>query len=371
VVLVDLDKFKEVNDTAGHLEGDLVLARVGRLLEQKCRQSNVVARYGGDEFVILMPETGAEQAQILSERLRLWLATDPMLTERHITGSFGVGTFPVHGATAEEVIRVADAGMYVSKRAGGNCVSIAEEYLNSGGAVAQRQLLTAYIEGFLQREHTGPESVQELTSTLKKMCAATDSRESLMEALFALSRASEGREGHSTGLGSAAAREIEMLGHELGMREDELHDVSCAARLHDLGKLILPEKILCKPGPLTEDEFYLVKMHPLVGAEIVSCIPDSERLQEIIKHHHEHFDGSGYPDALHGEQIPLGARMVSVVAGYLAMMTDRPFAPRLSQAQAVAELERCSGTQFDGMLVRLFVAHLHGKKRSVASSISD
>jgi len=95
-VLVDLDKFKEVNDTFGHMEGDLVLARVGRLLEQKCRQSNVVARYGGDEFVILMPETSVEQAQILAERLRLWVATDPMLSEHHITGSFGVATFPAH-----------------------------------------------------------------------------------------------------------------------------------------------------------------------------------------------------------------------------------------------------------------------------------
>jgi diguanylate cyclase (GGDEF)-like protein len=368
VVLMDLDKFKEVNDTAGHLEGDLVLARVGRLLEQKCRQSNVVARYGGDEFVILMPETGAEQAQILSERLRLWLATDPMLNERHITGSFGVGTFPEHGASVEEVIRVADAGMYVSKRAGGNCVSIAEEYLNSGGAVAQRQLLTAYIEGFLQREHTGPESVKDLTSTLKKMCAANDNRESLMEALFALSRACEGREVHAVGHGAACAREVEALGRDLGMRESELRDVVYAARVHDLGKLIVPEKILCKPGPLTEDEFYLVKMHPLAGAEIVSCIPESERLQEVVKHHHEHFDGSGYPDGLRGAQIPLGARMLGIVDCYLAMMNDRPFAPSLSQSQAMAELERCSGTQFDGMLVRLFLAHLKGKIRSVASS---
>ena len=368
VALIDLDKFKEVNDTSGHLEGDLVLARVGRLLEQKSRQSNVVARYGGDEFVILMPETGVEQAQILSERLRLWLATDPMLSERNITGSFGVASFPVHGATAEEVLRVADAGMYVSKRSGGNCVSIAEEFLGSTSAIAQRQLLTAYIEGFLQREHTGPESVQELTSTLKKMCAAADSRESLMEALSALSRASEGREVHASGLGDSAARDIEMLGRELGMSEDELQDVVYAARVYDLGKLILPEKILCKPGPLTEDEFYLVKMHPLVGAEIISCISGSERLQDIIKHHHERFDGAGYPDGLRGEQIPLGSRMLSVVDGYLTMMTDRPFAPRLSQAEALAELERCSGTQFDGMLVRLFTAQIRDKKKSVASS---
>ncbi len=140
VVLMDLDKFKSVNDTMGHLEGDLVLARVGRLLEQKCRQSNVVARYGGDEFVILMPETALEQAQVLSERLRLWVATDPMLNERHVTGSFGVATFPLHGATAEEVLRVADAGMYASKHAGGNNVATVEEF--------RRRFRLAAADGF-------------------------------------------------------------------------------------------------------------------------------------------------------------------------------------------------------------------------------
>jgi HD-GYP domain-containing protein (c-di-GMP phosphodiesterase class II) len=191
-----------------------------------------------------------------------------------------------------------------------------------------------------------------------------------MEALCSLGRASEGREVHAAGLAETAARDVEMLGHELGMSEDELQDVTYAARVHDLGKLILPEKILCKPGPLTEDEFYLVKMHPLVGAEIVSCIPASDRLQEIIKHHHERFDGAGYPDGLRGEQIPLGSRMLAVVDGYLTMMTDRPFAPRLSQAEAMAELERCSGTQFDGMLVRLYLAQVRGKQKSVARSQS-
>ena len=164
------------------------------------------------------------------------------------------------------------------------------------------------------------------------------------------------------------AREVEVLGRELGMNESELQDVVYAARVHDLGKLILPEKILCKSAPLTEDEFYLVKMHPLVGAEIVSCIPDSERLQDIIKHHHERFDGAGYPDGLRGEQIPLGSRMLFVVDGYLTMMSDRPFAHRMSQSEAIAELERCSGTQFDGMLVRLFLEQVRGKKKPIPSS---
>src|SRR5438309_11414407 len=142
VVLVDLDKFKEVNDTTGHLEGDLVLARVGRLLENKCRQSNVVARYGGDEFIILMPENGVEQAEILAERLRLVLATDPMLSEHHITGSFGVASFPVHGFSAENIIRVADMGMYISKKAGGDRVSTSEDLTQEEGGALQRQLVS-------------------------------------------------------------------------------------------------------------------------------------------------------------------------------------------------------------------------------------
>jgi diguanylate cyclase (GGDEF)-like protein len=124
IVLIDLDKFKAVNDNLGHLEGDLVLARVGRILEQKCRHSNVVARYGGDEFIVLMPEASLDQAQVLSERLRSALAGDALLNQRKVTGSCGVATFPLHGATIEELIREADQAMYRSKTAGGNRVSL-------------------------------------------------------------------------------------------------------------------------------------------------------------------------------------------------------------------------------------------------------
>lgn len=124
LLLIDLDKFKAVNDNLGHLEGDVVLSRVGRLLEQKCRHSNVVARYGGDEFVVLMPDTSIEHARVLGERLRTWLANDSLLNKRGVTGSFGVASFPMHGATIEEVIRQADRAMYLSKTAGGNRISM-------------------------------------------------------------------------------------------------------------------------------------------------------------------------------------------------------------------------------------------------------
>ena len=124
IVIMDLDKFKNVNDSLGHLEGDLVLARVGRILEQRCRHSNVVARYGGDEFIVLMPETTIDNAQTLGERLRSALASDPLLIERNVTGSVGVASFPQHGGTIEDIIRQADQAMYQSKSSGGNRVCV-------------------------------------------------------------------------------------------------------------------------------------------------------------------------------------------------------------------------------------------------------
>jgi HD-GYP domain-containing protein (c-di-GMP phosphodiesterase class II) len=133
-----------------------------------------------------------------------------------------------------------------------------------------------------------------------------------------------------------------------------------------VGKLVIPEKILCKPAPLNAEEFYLVKLHPKVSAEIVSCIPDGERIREVVVHHHERFDGTGYPDSLKGEEIPLGARILAVVDAYLNMTCDRPFAQRLTPEQATAELERCTGTQFDGMIVRRFLLVLRGERTAKA-----
>jgi diguanylate cyclase (GGDEF)-like protein len=363
VVLVDLDKFKQVNDTMGHLEGDLVLARVGRLLEQKCRQSNVVARYGGDEFIILMPETGVEQAQVLAERLRLWLATDPMLSEHGITGSFGVASFPVHGFSAEDIIRVADAGMYVSKHGGGDRVSTAEEFAEGEDAASQRQLISSYIEGFLQREHTGPEHLDELVTSLKKLRAEDEGNmELLRDAIEALTRAAESREAHNSGHGEMSARYCEIIGRALRMAPEEIDDLAYMARVHDVGKLFVPERILNKPGPLSEKEFYLVKVHTRVGAEIIGTLPDSEKLQKAIEHHHEAFDGSGYPAGLKGEEIPQWARILSISDAYVNMTTDRSFAPAKSSEQALAELANLSGTRYDGMLVRILARELKHEK---------
>jgi len=362
VVMVDLDGFKDINDTLGHLEGDLVLARIGRLLEQKSRQSNVVARYGGDEFVILMPETSLEQAQVLSERLRLWIATDPMLSGMKVTGSFGVATYPVHGAQVEDILRVADAGMYISKKEGGNRVSMAEEFVDREHLLEQRELVTAYVDGFLRGESPGPEAADELVGTLKKLGSEQGGdRQGLMQALRTLTRAAETRE-YSAGHGDTVARFAEAVGHELMLTEDEMIDLVFAARVHDVGKIIIPERILNKPGPLSDDEFALMRKHVLVGAQIVDAIPGRERARLMVLHHHERFDGSGYPNGLRGEEIPLGSRIISVAEAYVDMTTERAYAAVKSQEEAIAELEAMSGVQFDGMLVRILIRQLRGEK---------
>ena len=368
VVLIDLDKFKAVNDTMGHLEGDLVLTRIGRLLEQKCRQSNVVARYGGDEFVILMPETGIEQAQILAERLRLWIATDPMLNERKITGSFGVATFPVHGASIEDIIRVADAGMYVSKRGGGNRVSTVEEFHEGEAFAQQKAVVTSYVEGFLRREHTGPESAEELVETLLKLSnAVKDGRnaEALTEAVMALTRAAEAREVYCTGHGESVARYAESVGREMKMAPEELADLVLAARVHDIGKIVISENILNKAGALTVEEYNLVKTHADIGGRIVATMPGSSRLTQYVRHHHERFDGQGYPDGLKGEQIPLGARIIAVAEVFTNMTLERPYAPTRNTQQALEELEALSGAQFDGVVVRVLTQQVRGQKAGV------
>ena len=369
IVLIDLDKFKEVNDTLGHFEGDLVLARVGRLLEQKSRQSNVVARYGGDEFIILMPETGAEQAQVLAERLRQWIVSDPMLNEHHIAGSFGVASFPTHGFSIEDVIRVADAGMYVSKRSGGNMVSTAQEFAESTESAGRRQQISAYIEGFLQREHPGPEQLQELTTTLFKLCGGPDDCNVplLKEAIESLSRATESLELQTTGHGDLVARYTGLIARALHMPVQDAADLVYAARVHDVGKIFVSERILNKPGPLTDREFLQVQKHAQVGAEIVGIIPHGSMMRDAIEHHHQRFDGSGYPGGLRGEQIPQWARIIALADAYANMVTEQSVSAARTPDQALDDLAKLSGTRFDGMLVRLLLRGLKAEQISSSS----
>ncbi len=182
-----------------------------------------------------------------------------------------------------------------------------------------------------------------------------------MDAVRTLNRAAEARE-VAAGHGEAVARYAELIARELAMSEDEASDLTFAARVHDVGKIVVPERILNKPSSLTEDEYHLVKTHTMVGAQIIATIPGSQRMCQFVRHHHERFDGAGYPDTLKGEQIPLGARIIAVAEAYVDMMTDRPHANARPQNEAIDELESLAGLQFDGMVVRILVRQLRGDR---------
>jgi diguanylate cyclase (GGDEF)-like protein len=369
VVVVDLDKFKRVNDDMGHLEGDLVLTRVSRILEQKVRQSNIVARYGGDEFIVLMPETGAEQASILSERLRLWIATDAMMNERGVTASFGVAESPLHGSTTQEVVRMADVAMYQSKRAGGNRVSVAE-MRKEIAPDQQKQLIALHLEGLLRREHFA--SADEVLDALHKITRSVPAEKldvAMREAVRMIVRAVEAREMHATGHGETVSSYAAPLGRMVGLDEMQLQDLAFAAQVHDVGKIVVAERVLVKSGALTFEEYHELKQHPLVGEKIVRMVPCSDRIQRAIRHHQERFDGTGYPDGHRGEEIPVAARIIGLCEAYVNMISERPYADAKSPGEAIAEIEREAGTHFDPELVRMLVQQLRSVRETQAATI--
>jgi HD-GYP domain-containing protein (c-di-GMP phosphodiesterase class II) len=255
--------------------------------------------------------------------------------------------------------------MYVAKHAGGNQVSTSEPFRE--GSAVQGQLLSSYIEGFLRREHNGPEDLEELVGTLRKICGNADDGDTsaIREAIEALTQAAELREVNASGHGEQCGHYAGIIASGLNLSSQEVADVAFAARVHDVGKLFINERILNKSGPLTEEEFSVIKTHPQASVEVLRAIPHIERVAQAVLSHHEAFDGSGYPFGLQGEGIPLFGRILSVVDTYVNMMSERPFAPSKTHEQAIAELEKLSGTRFDGMIVRLFARLLKMERSSI------
>lgn len=326
IVLIDLDNFKQINDTLGHLEGDLTLARMARVLEQKCRGSSTVARYGGDEFTILMPESNAQMASALCDRLKVWLSTDPMLSERQIKASFGVANYPEHGATPEEVLRAADLSMYAAKGAGGNQV--------------------------MAHNESGPVPAPAPFSSDQTNFVAA------LPALFALTIAIDAKDALGAEHSLRVSRYAVLLAQALKLSEEDQEQIRIAGRLHDIGKSAISAELLRKQE-LTPSEWGLLRSHPLTGAEMVAGLRGGEQVAALIAAHHEWFDGSGYPRGLRGDDIPLGGRILALAEAFDAMTSSTSHRPALTYAEASLELERGAGRQFDSLLVRAFLRALH------------
>jgi diguanylate cyclase (GGDEF)-like protein/putative nucleotidyltransferase with HDIG domain len=331
--LVDIDDFKRINDQYGHPTGDRVLSQVASRL----RQGGEAFRLGGDEFAVLLPEQdeGAafETAASIVERLREM----KLEHSEQITVSGGVATFPVQGVGRDELIRFADSALYWAKEHGKDRVRIYR-----------------------------PEVVE--LAELKKLAGGAD-RAARFRAAASLARAVDARDVYEGSHSERVAELAVRIAERMGLEQEEVELTRLAASLHDLGKLAVPEEILRKPGPLTDGERLVLERHPQIGYRMLESL-GVDPVAEWVLHHHERWDGSGYPDGLHGDDIPLGARVIFVADAYDAMTNDRVYRRKLSPDAALAELEGCSGTQFDPGAVSALTA-LVDEHEPVAAGIAS
>jgi diguanylate cyclase (GGDEF)-like protein len=316
--LVDIDDFKRINDRFGHPVGDRVLGQVASRL----RQGGESFRLGGDEFAVLLPGLDERAAISVARSIVERVATVEVEQVGAVTVSAGIAAYPAQGVGRDELIRLADSALYWAKEDGKNR---ARTY----------QAASTLELSQLQQLAEGPDRAARYRAAAS-LAKAVDARDVYTGS-------------HSERVGELAAR----IARRLGIDEPQIELTRLAGSLHDLGKLAIPEEILRKPGALNESERLVLQRHPQIGYRMLESL-GVEPIAEWVLHHHERWDGSGYPDKLRGEQIPLGARIIFVADAFDAMTSERVYRKPLSDRDAVAELERCAGTQFDPAVVDAF-----------------
>ena len=295
LLFFDLDGFKAYNDAFGHSAGDALLARLGRALADAVKGHGVAYRLGGDEFCLLLDETPRRFDTVVERAVEA-------LTERgegfDVTASYGTVQIPSEAASSEAALQLADERMYAHK--------------DSRRATSRRQARDVLVQVLAERE---PE--------LRR---------------------------HMADVAELATR----TGRELGLDTEQLDVLARAAELHDIGKVAVPDDIINKPGPLDDVEWRIMRQHTLVGERILAAAPALTAVARLVRFSHERWDGRGYPDGLAGEDIPIGARVIAVCDTYDAITSKRSYADARSHADALAELQRCAGTQFDPAAVEAF-----------------
>jgi two-component system cell cycle response regulator len=334
VAFADIDHFKTINDTYGHEAGDAVLQGVAASLRRNLRASDRVGRYGGEEFMVLLPETGVEDAAVLADKLRLIVAGERHLlpdgSEVSVTISLGVTGGAGDRLSVDALVREADAAMYSAKALGRDQVYAFEEP-NDESTIVRSPISPA---GRSQAIELGRQAHG----------AAADALAQIISPLP-----------HYRGQPSALiATIVTMLARQLSLPEHEIDKIRIAALLHDVGKVGIPQDILEKPSSLSPAEWRSVVQHPRIGQVILEQATMLRDAVPIILHHHERFGGAGYPYGLRGHEIPLGARIVAIADAYDAMIQDRPYKGKISHEAAIAELRAHAGTQFDPELVEIF-----------------
>lgn len=307
IVMFDVNGLKVINDTFGHSEGDRLLQHLSQILTSVSRQGDILARIGGDEFAILLPSTTSEQAHNFCERIKKACHQDkiePVYLRPNI--SLGHTTQEGEYKDINSLLKEADRNMYQDKL--------------FNGKSREKHFLEAFRIILAERDpHT------------------SDHAQRLQE--LALS-----------------------LGKRVGLTEYQLGNLKLLALLHDMGKIGIPDSILFKTYILTHSEWKKMREHPRIGYRMAKNIPDFSPIAQEILYHHEYWDGTGYPDGLKGEKIPLLSRIISIIDTYDVMQSHRPYKGPISKTEAIKEIKRCAGTQFDPQLVEIFLKIENDKK---------
>jgi diguanylate cyclase (GGDEF)-like protein len=320
VFMLDLDNFKTYNDVYGHPAGDVLLGQIGAIIKTSVRDADQAFRYGGDEFVVILPQTARGDAHVVAERVRRQIADEMEKKSLTVTCSIGLASYPADGVIAGELVVGADTALYYAKWTGGN------------------------------RTYSSSRATSDPPDD-----ARIHGKRDGLSAVYALVSVVEARDpyvyGHSRRVNTYAVA----LAEAIGLSPDEVSRVSTAALLHDIGKIGIPDEVLNKKAKLSAENWEAIKAHPRLGTNIVSNIPQLVRCADSILHHHERWDGGGYPEGLKGDQIPVESRILAIADSFEAMSSARPYRPALSREEVVEELRKGAGTQFDPNLVEVFI----------------
>ncbi len=351
VIMLDVDYFKSINDVYGHQFGDLVLKQLARQLTLMVRKYDTVIRFGGEEFIIITPGAGKDIALILAQRLLEVIKLNNFGNKNHkvkLKLSVSVASFPedkIHKGS--DFIRISEYILNKAKETGGDRVYS----LDNIGKGKLPGLKTTETE----------EDIKGLKDKLDKLTKRAN--QSLAEAIFAFAKTIEIKD-HYTGEHVEKTVHYAMrIAQEKNLPDDEIERIRQAAILHDLGKIGISERILLKKKGLTPKEYEEIKKHPQIGVDILRPIHFFHAIIPFILHHHERWDGKGYPYGLKGDEIPLGARIIALADTYEALTANRRYRKACSQKEAIAKIKKVSGTQFDPEIVKVFLDIIKKEKK--------
>jgi diguanylate cyclase (GGDEF)-like protein len=338
VAIIDLDNFKTINDVFGHATGDDALKKLAECMESQKRIPDILARYGGDEFVILMPETEAKDALIFMERIRAKVQKIEVQKNVSMTISCGIAqSMPDFSDSSSDLIRRADLALYEAKSAGRNCAKIWNEKMS-------KVLKAGDIE--FERIKKLKRRVAGLSEQAEKM---------FIQSIWGLVQALEAKDPYAKKHSESVMHYAVGIAEIMKISPKQLEVLRRAAMIHDIGNIGVPDAILSKPGPLTPHERRIIEQHPLIAVRILDKMSFLEQEVVIVRSHHEKWNGQGYPDGLSNTSIPIGARILAVADTFDALISDRSYHNSRSIAEAIGILTDSSGYDFDPDVVKALV----------------